>query len=321
MNKVIHFCTLGILLLASSFASAGLVKNQVLTIDGVNRSYDVFIPDGHAYSPRPLVFLLHGHFGDADVMTGQNNKRAPYKVWLSIAQREGWYLVIPDGERGADNQRGWNDCRKEAGTNPRTDDVKFLNSLLNKVSSQYAINRNRIYAHGTSNGGHMAYRLAQESGNRYRAIAAIVASMPENNKCRKPNHPISVLVMNGTKDPLLPYQGGKIGRRNADKHGRGAVTSTDGTIRYWLRTNGISSRPVERALPNINRRDRSSVHVSRYTGGRNNTEVVLYKVLGGGHTEPSLTQHYRRLYKLIVGQQNRDIEMAEEVWKFFNRHR
>jgi polyhydroxybutyrate depolymerase len=48
---------------------------------------------------------------------------------------------------------------------------------------------------------------------------------------------------------------------------------------------------------------------------------VLYEVRGGGHTEPSLTEHNRRLYKRIVGPQNRDIEMAEEVWSFFKNRR
>jgi len=48
--------------------------------------------------------------------------------------------------------------------------------------------------------------------------------------------------------------------------------------------------------------------------------VVLYEVRGGGHTEPGLRERYGRLYRLIVGPQNHDTEMAEEVWRFFNHH-
>ncbi len=319
MNKVVLFLTIVLLVIFSGSANADLVKNRVLTIDSLNRTYDVFLPDLNTREARPLVLLLHGHFGDADVMTGENNKKAPYKVWLSIAKREGWYLVIPDGEYGSDNYRGWNDCRENTEINPTTDDVRFLNSLVDTISSEYPIDQNRIYVHGTSNGGIMGYRLAQESGDKYRAIAAIVASMPEKNKCLETKQPVSVLVMNGTQDPILPYQGGRIGRRESDQKERGSVLSTSATIKYWLNNNEITSRPIRKVLPNLSKRDGSKVHVKQYTGGRNNTEVVLYEIRGGGHTEPSLTQHYRRLYKLVVGKQNKDIEMAEEVWKFFDR--
>ena len=321
MNKILLFLTVTLPIFFASAANAGLVKDQVLNIDNIDRTYDLFIPDGDIGEARPLVLLLHGHFGDADVMTGENNKSAPYKVWLSIAQREGWYLIIPDGEYGSDRKRGWNDCRGNTRVNPKTDDVKFLNSLVDKVASQYSINQNRVYAHGTSNGGIMAYRLAQESSDRYRAVAAIVASMPEKNKCIEPTNPTSVLVMNGTEDPLLPYQGGGIGKNEFSHKIRGSVLSTPETINYWLTRNQLSSQAETRVFPNINRRDDSTVHLTEYQDSARNIEVVLYEIRGGGHTEPSLTEHYHRLYKRIVGTQNKDFEMAEEVWKFFERNR
>lgn len=320
MNKILIFLTITLPLFFASAANAGLVKDQVLNIDNLDRTYDLFIPDGETSGARPLVVLLHGHFGDADVMTGENNKAAPYKVWLSIAQREGWYLIIPDGEFGSDRQRGWNDCRGNTRVNPQTDDVKFINSLVDTVASQYSINQNRVYAHGTSNGGIMSYRLAQESSDRYRAVAAIVASMPEQNKCSEPTSPTSVLVMNGTEDPLLPYQGGGIGKSEFSQRRRGSVLSTTEAINYWLTRNQISSPAQERVFPDKNRRDGSTVHLTEYKDNDRNIEVVLYEIRGGGHTEPSLTEHYHRLYKRVVGSQNKDLEMAEEVWQFFERN-
>ena len=166
----------------------------------------------------------------------------------------------------------------------------------------------------------MAFRLAQESGEKYRAIAAVVAAMPEKNKCDEPATPVSVLVMNGTDDPILPYHGGDVGRRKSDKRERGSVISTPNTIKYWLANNGITSKPSVQLRHEKNKRDGGTVKVEHYFGGANDTEVVLYEVSGAGHTEPSLSEHYRRLYKLVVGKQNKDIEMAEEVWKFFDRN-
>jgi len=152
-------------------------------------------------------------------------------------------------------------------------------------------------------------------------MASIVASMPVQSECRDSNIPMPIMVMNGTRDPLVPYEGGKIGRKRDQDRGRGSVVSTDDTIKYWLENNGINSRPQIKMLPNNVIRDRSRVRVETYRGGRNNSEVVLYKVLGGGHTEPSNQERYNKLYKLIVGNQNHDIEMAEEVFQFFQRHR
>ncbi len=34
-------------------------------------------------------------------------------------------------------------------------------------------------------------------------------------------------------------------------------------------------------------------------------------------SEPSLRYHYGLLYSHVVGAQNRDLESAEEAWKFF----
>ena len=302
-------------------AMAGLMKNQVLVVEGLQRTYDVYVPDRLDDHPHPLVLLLHGHMGDADVMTGENGKAAPYKVWLDIAKREQLIIVIPDGAKGPDGYRGWNDCRADAQTNPSADDMMFLDHLIDTIAGRYAVDRKRLYAHGTSNGGNMVYRLAQERSGRFAALAAVVAAMPKQNRCGEPRYPVSLLIMNGTDDPILPYQGGGVGRRKRDKEARGTALSAQETLQYWLKHNGINSKPVIVDLPDTSKRDGSSIEVRRYSGGKAGSEVVLYEVRGGGHTEPSLSQHYGRLYGFIVGKQNKDMEMAEEVWKFFRQHR
>ena len=307
-----------LILMTGTNAWAGLLKDQTLIVNGKKRSYDIYVPNRHFKKPLPLVLLLHGHMGDADVMTGENHKKAPYKLWLKVAERDGWVVLVPDGEYGSDNNRGWNDCRGNAKTNPQVDDMAFLGLLLDKITREYPVNSRRIFAHGTSNGGNMVYRLAQETPERFRAMAAIVAAMPEYNKCKESTRPISILIMNGTDDPLLPYSGGRVGKREKDKDQRGSVLSTQQTLQYWLKRDGITSMPQEKDLPDTNKRDGSTVHVKLYTGGKNNTEVMLYEVRGGGHTEPSRLEHYRRIYKLIVGPQNKDIEMVDEVVRFFD---
>ncbi len=77
----------------------------------------------------------------------------------------------------------------------------------------------------------MALRLAMEVPQRFAAVAAVVAAMPKDNTCQDQKQPISVLFMNDTDDPLLPYRGGQVAR---EKHGRGTTASTAVSVQYWL---------------------------------------------------------------------------------------
>ena len=106
-----------------------------------------------------------------------------------------------------------------------------------------------------------------------------------------------------------------------EKGGRGTTASTADSVAYWLTVNGITAKPQITEFPDRVTKDHSTVVRYRYANAANEPAVVLYEVRGGGHTEPSLTEHYRWLYKRIVGPQNKDIEMADEVWQFFQPYR
>ncbi len=308
---VLKWSALVALLFAAFTVQAGLHPGLKLVSDGLERSYDLYVPDRPARAERPLVLLYHGHFGSSDVMTGANGKKAPYKGWLRLAQRDNFLVAIPNGEKGADGKRGWNDCRADTTTNPTTDDVKFTLQLIEAVHRQHPVDRSRIHATGTSNGGNMVIRLAMEVPEQF---AAVAASNPIDNECREQRQAISILFMNGTADPLLPYQGGRVGK---EQHGRGAALSTPNSVAYWIEVNGAQETPNRFQLADRDARDRSSVIRHSHANHSNNTEAILYEVVNGGHTEPSGQERYRRLYKRIVGNQNHDIEMAEEVWRFF----
>ena len=117
--------------------------------------------------------------------------------------------------------------------------------------------------------------------------------------------------MNGTEDTFILYDGGAI------ISGRGEVLSTEATVAFWVERNQTDTTPEKKVFPDLNRRDNSTVEKYHYKNGVNNTEVVLYKVIGGGHTEPSFSQRYSRIWLRVVGAQNGDIELANQVWSFF----
>jgi poly(3-hydroxybutyrate) depolymerase len=109
----------------------------------------------------------------------------------------------------------------------------------------------------------------------------------------------------------VPYEGGEV------INNRGAIFSTQKAVNYWTDRNETDAEAVEAQLPDLNTGDNSNVMKFSYLNGTNNTAVVLYKINNGGHTAPSIDQQYNSIYLNLVGNQNHDIEMAEEIWAFF----
>src|SRR5262249_25082621 len=106
--------------------------------------------------------------------------------------------------------KSWNDSR---GLSP-ADDVAFVRALIDRLEDELPVDPHRIYATGISNGGFFSNRLACDLSDKLAAIASVAATMPTTlpESCH-PLRPISVLYMNGTKDPLVPIGGGPIGAK------------------------------------------------------------------------------------------------------------
>ncbi len=157
----------------------------------------------------------------------------------------------------------------------------------------------------------MAMRLAEEMPDRIAAIGLIAASMPAHSECIAATTPVSALFMHGTNDPFAPYEGGPM------VSDRGEILSIDESVAYWVARNGTDVDPVIETLTDSDPDEGSTVETARYSNGTNGTEVMRYKVIEGGHTEPSIQERYSNLVKSVLKEQNGDIEMAEEVWAFF----
>lgn len=287
----------------------GLLENQSITISGTDRNYHLYVPNNPTNAP--IVFLFHANRSNYNLilgigLTANREIKAPYKRWINIAQQENIILVVPNG-----TDRGWNDCRNDATGNPNSDDVLFTSNLMDFVINKYQANSSKVFVVGTSNGGHMAMRLAQEIPDKLNAFAAVVAANPKNSQCTDATIPISALFMNGTDDDILPYDGGPM------DCGRGDVFSAQETIDYWINRNGTDTTPIETNFTDTNTADDCTVKKHLYKNGTNNTEVALYEVTNGGHAEPSIAERYTDDFLSTLGNQNSDIEMANEVWNFF----
>ncbi len=286
-----------------------------IKVDGITRRYAIYTPQHMETSSVPLVFELHGGGIYIEDMTGESGHKTPYKLWMELANNEKFIIVYPEGLNGTYNKPTWNDCRGDCIVSSGADDVHFIESLIDEISTNYNIDQNRIYVSGTSNGGFMAQRLAIELNDKIAAVASVVAAKPAVSKCSSPTYPISILFMNGTDDNHMPYNGGTIGNPPNPDHG--SVLSTNETVNYWIGFNRTDTIPEIYTYPDLDTTDGSFVQRFSYKNRNNGTEVDFYKVIGGGHSAPSIKEQYSSLFEQYFNKQNHDIEMTTEVWNFF----
>ena len=297
--------------LAAVFAMAGWAfpaLSDTIAVNGVTRTFTAQLP---AKRPAPLVIVLHGN-----TQTGAD--MASRTSWPAMAQREQFGVVFPDGLN-----RAWADLRPNANragrTPPKgTDDVAFIAKLVEKFVADGAADPKHIYVTGVSNGGAMTMTMVCARADLFAAAASVIINLTDEsaNACH-PSRPVPMLMMNGTADPLIPYQGG----RGTSRFAVAGFWSTAKTLDFWRRANGCE--PTDADVSNLDDRDAADQTTvtrieSRCPPGR---DVVLYRINAGGHRMPGAIPDARfpRLVDAFLGPQNRDIDGAAAIWEFFQR--
>ena len=281
---------------------------ETIDIKGVARSYSVQLP---ATKPAPLVIVLHGN-----TQTGAD--MAARTSWPDVAKREGFGVVFPNGLN-----RAWADLRpntKRAGRAPPegTDDVGFIVALIEKFIADGAADPRRIYVTGLSNGGAMTMTMVCARADLFAAAATVIINLTDDMAAsRHPAKPVPMLMINGTADPLIPYEGG----RGTSRFAVPGFWSTQRTFDFWRRVNGCDAQ--DSAVSELDHRDPSDpTTVTRISShcpkGR---DVVLYRVNRGGHRMPGNSSDVRfpRIVNMLLGPQNRDIDGEEVIWEFFRK--
>jgi polyhydroxybutyrate depolymerase len=280
-----------------------------MTHNNVERKYIVHVPKGYApHKQLPLVMYIHG---------GGGNLRSAYLDKMhSMSDTLGFVLAIPEGTGGMKFGRIWGvwnggswqggSCCGEA------DDVGFISSMIHDIQKNYAIDPNRIFATGISNGALMTNRLGCELSDTIAAIA-VVAPSAVPAQC-SPSKKLSVMVIQGTNDPANPLDGSEPRSIFRDK---GLLSmpykrmTAYETINAWKHTLGLNDTEPVPSYTNNN----ASCTAYKNTS-HNSPEVELCVVTGMGHTFPSGAQY---LPKSIVGPVSYDMSFVQ-MWEFFQKH-
>jgi polyhydroxybutyrate depolymerase len=289
MGKIFRIPILVLLVFISVDSKAQLISDSLL-IDGHYRSFHFNKPSS-ANTKASLIFVLHGSGGSGKgIMAGAEKLEA-------ISGSENILLVNPDGYK-----KYWNECRKKATSAANVENINdnsFFNQMIEYFVSKYKINPKQVFAVGTSGGGHMAYKLAITTPEKFRAITAIIANIPDSSNldCIEKKQPMPVMIINGTADQTNPYNGGEMIISGAAWE-EFVLPNNHSSIGASL--DGYKGEPVKENLPDTDPTDGKTIEKYTYKV-KGKPEVVLLKVINGKHDYPN------------------DINVYLEAWIFFKR--
>jgi polyhydroxybutyrate depolymerase len=275
-----------------------------IIVNGIKREYLIYKPASLASkSSYPLVLDFHGGGGNASGLEKSFG-------FDNIADEKKFIVVYPEGLN-----KGWNDGRRDGKAQHSAEDVTFISLLIDKLIKEDQVDSSRIYAAGISNGAFFSIYLGCKLHGKLKAIAAVCGNILEDNKdsFALPK-PISLLLINGTGDPIVKYEGGAI---LSERSNRGRSMSTDFTITKWLQADKINTQSSKEIMPDIDRSDGCTATKYIYGSGKDSLSVVLIKIDNGGHTWPGGKQY---LPKFIIGKVCRDFDASEVIWDFFETH-
>jgi len=270
------------------------VDSSSFIFEGIERNYLVFRPTYYNGTDEiPVVFNLHGYTLNA-------RQQMDYSLMNIVADSEGFIAVYPNAAGP-----GWN-----TGVNgsPNINDVGFINVLIDTLRAHYSIDTTRIFSCGFSLGGFMSNRLACELSNRIAAIATISGTMAQSiaNTC-SPNHYMPELLIHGTADLCVPYNG------YLD------WLSVQQKLDHWTNFNFCTESDTT-LLPDLDTLDGCTGQKISFTHCLDSVSVILYKVINGGHSWPggdTSKLHLSFSWCPEVGNTNFDINASQEIWNFF----
>lgn len=263
---------------------------------GITRTVGFMVPARPAAN-APVVFVLHYNLGPAATMANLTEVG-------EFARDQGAFVILPEA-----HDLTWSHAPND--TDP-TDDVGYLNALIDSVLARYPVDPKRVYMTGYSQGGNMTLRMACEHPEKIAAGAVIAATMRYSlqRECA-PALPTPIAYFNGTADDQVAYAYGTVWLQRY-LTGVGALPAAEAAA-FWAGINGCPGTTERSEFPTPIL-DGTSVYVDRYTGCPAGRGVDQYTVVEGGHNWPGSLDFVPR-----TGLTTQNIRANQEMWQFFGR--
>ena len=293
LKTTIYFITLFTTLILSVQAQD---TEDTLMIYGRNRFYKTHLPIGYDFSKQyPVVFVFHGGLGNPDLTEKQTG-------FSKKADEEGFIVVYPYGTGSFDKKlltwNTWNCCGYADKKN--INDIDFINAVLKQIKEKYSIDEKRVYATGLSNGGMMCYLIASELSELFAAVAPVAGAMFDTTSSN-PKSEVSMIIFNSADDLHVPYNGGAGEKSLVDVE----YLPVETTVNLW----------VDKYNAFLMSKSESSAFFKTNYKNSNGTEIVLYKMLSGGHSWPG-GEKIRRFADNPI----KSVSATDLIWEFFKNN-
>jgi polyhydroxybutyrate depolymerase len=235
-----------------------------LTSSGMTRTYRLHVPATITpEEPVPLVIVLHGASQDGNAIRRLSGFDA-------VADERGVLVAYLDGSR--DITATWT---YYGFVTSDVDDVQFVTDVIDTLAATFAIDRNRVYAAGYSNGGLFALQLGCQLRGRLAAISTVAASLSVvTRQLCTAETVIPAVFIHGTEDEAFLWTG------TLD------FMAPEEMLRLWAELNGCTSGPTLTPLPDV-LDDGTTVQRHDYEDCARSPRISLYAVEGGRHTWPA----------------------------------
>jgi polyhydroxybutyrate depolymerase len=253
-----------------------------LTVAGARRDFLVHMPP-HATSGMALIVDFHG--------AGSNMvEQDVYSGFDPLADKEGFVVATPNGIDAAIRQ--W----RFLGT---MDDIDFAKAVADDLIENACIDTHRVFAVGISSGSAMSASLACQASDRFAGFGLVAGDFYIPALCDAAKQR-PIVIFHGTDDQVVPYNGGFVATSKIP------VMPEEETADAWAKHNGCTAGPRETTL---------SSEVVRLDWSGCRAPVVMYRIVGGGHTWPGAATNVDRL-----GATTHQISATHEMWNVFSRH-
>jgi polyhydroxybutyrate depolymerase len=252
---------------------------HTLTVDGATRELLVHVPP-HPSAGIHLVVDFHG--------AGSNMlQQDVYSGFDQEADAHGFVVATPNATV-VGGVRQW----RFLGTHA---DVDLATAIVAELVEHACVDPAHAAATGISSGGAMTASLACQAADRFRAFAPVAADFYLPSVCAAaPRRPL--MIFHGTADPLVPYNGGSA-------PGGLPVRPAEETAGSWAAHNGCAAGPLSTTI---------GTQVVRLDWSGCTEPVVMYRIVGGGHTWPG-----SRIAVTRLGMTTHQIDATDLMWRFF----
>ena len=197
----------------STSEKVGINEERPITVEGETRNYWLYVPASvEGKENVPVVFSLHGRGNYAD--PSKDGK----PIFTSLADKEGFIVVYPQGRNGGKEPNDWNNGFVDAtgweATGKENADTKFIKALVDKIQSDYqtqtdqnshiSVDPNKFYLCGFSMGGMMTYACAKVLNSTFAAYGSCSGfPLNEFHMNLATENPIPFIHLHGTNDNVL----------------------------------------------------------------------------------------------------------------------